>query len=154
MNKTNLLFGNLKLLVPQQQGAIYVYYSEIYYIVSDRPYIKISGSNKLSLIANESIKSLENQLPGNFFQCNKSSIINFSHVTRYRFHDNKQLYVVMSDGTEFTVSRRREKAFFEKEKFLFEKNYPSVMCSNCKKEDCNFEEIPLCMQIYTVEPTQ
>jgi two-component system, LytTR family, response regulator len=96
-----------KMALPTTQGLEYVELSKIVRCESDSNYTRIyQGDTNPTLIC-RTLKEVEELLEGtNFARIHHSHLINLDHLRKYVRSDGG--YVVMSDGSEITVSRSRK----------------------------------------------
>ena len=102
-----------RISIPHSKGITVVSTSEITRIEADNNYSNITFSNGNTLMVAKSIKEFENQLVAkNFIRIHKSSLINLDYLDRYTNTDGCS--VVMRDGTELLVSRRKQADFLKR----------------------------------------
>jgi two-component system LytT family response regulator len=66
------------------------------------------------LVIRETLDSLESRLdPAGFLRLHRSTLVNLSRVVELRHPPNAALSVVLRDGTELSVSRRRRDALLQ-----------------------------------------
>ena len=96
-----------KIALPTTQGVEYVEIVDIIRCESDSNYTRIyQGGTNPTLIC-RTLKEVEELLEGaNFARIHHSHLINLDHLRKYLRSDGG--YVVMSDGSEITVSRSRK----------------------------------------------
>jgi DNA-binding LytR/AlgR family response regulator len=85
----------------------------------------------------ESMASLEQHLPKGFFRCNPRAIINLCYFREYRY---VKKVIVMENGMEFPVSRRKLRLFRSKLPGLSPLRDPSLVStqnSNIKDSFCS-----------------
>ena len=74
---------------------------EIYYVESDRHIVHVHTSGE-TVNAYEQLETIMLSLPGNFFQCHKSYIVNMSHISY--IHSST---ILLKNGESVPVSRAR-----------------------------------------------
>lgn len=96
-----------KMALPTTQGLEYVDISKIVRCESDSNYTRIYQNDTAPTLICRTLKEVEELLEGaNFARIHHSHLINLDHLRRYVRSDGG--YVVMSDGSEITVSRSRK----------------------------------------------
>jgi two-component system, LytTR family, response regulator len=96
-----------KIALPTTQGVEYVEIAEIIRCESDSNYTRIYQSGSNPTLICRTLKEVEELLDGaNFARIHHSHLINLDHLRKYLRSDGG--YVVMSDGSEITVSRSRK----------------------------------------------
>jgi two-component system LytT family response regulator len=112
--KLEVLLGNRnsfeKIALPTLEGIDFVKIKEIVHCESDNNYTNIFLANGQKIVVSKTLKEYDEMLsPFNFFRIHKSSLINLSFLKKYRKGDGGT--VVMEDGVELEVSRRRKEDF-------------------------------------------
>jgi len=96
-----------KIALPTTQGIEYVEIAEIIRCESDSNYTRIFQAGTPPTLICRTLKEVEELLEGaNFARVHHSHLINLDHLRKYLRSDGG--YVVMSDGSEITVSRSRK----------------------------------------------
>jgi|GEM_PF-5583698 len=88
--------------------------NDVIYFESDGNYtlVKTQGNDK-KMVTAKILKEIEDKMnPEYFFRISKQYLINLMNMKEYK--NSIPIIVVMSDGSELTVARRRVKAFREK----------------------------------------
>lgn len=81
---------------------------DILYVEAARNYSYIHLSSNKKNICTKTLSDLEEMLKGKgFFRCHKSFMVNSLHITSYE----KSNLVVLSDGKEIPISRRKKESF-------------------------------------------
>jgi two-component system LytT family response regulator len=102
-----------KITIPSLNGFEFVEFEEIQYLQSESNYTRLALKSGRSILATRILGDFEDLLvPYGFFRVHKSFIVNLSHVQRYIRGEGG--IVVMQDGTEIDVSRRRKEEFLER----------------------------------------
>lgn len=84
---------------------------KILYLESDVNYTHIYTTSASRILAALTLGVIETRLDTkSFIRLSRSHIINLSYLSTYRLENNK-LIIRLSDGKEFTASRRRSKDF-------------------------------------------
>ncbi|MBN1339794.1 MAG: response regulator transcription factor [Bacteroidales bacterium] len=112
--KLEVLLGNMnsfeKIALPTMDGIIFVKIKEITRCESDNNYTNIFLSTGQKIIVSKTLKEYDDMLtPFNFFRIHKSYLINLAYLQRYKKGEGGS--VIMEDGTELEVSRRRKEEF-------------------------------------------
>jgi two-component system LytT family response regulator len=99
-----------KVTIPTLNGYEFIDFKEIVYFESDGNYTTLRLLNGKQVVATRSLASFEEILePYRFFRVHKSYLINLAFIRKYIKGDGGT--VVMEDGTEIDVSRRRKEEF-------------------------------------------
>lgn len=99
-----------KLAVPTSAGFLFLTTGEIIRLQSERNYTDFILSGNRKVVVTRSLKEYEDLLaPLGFFRVHHSHIVNLNHVTRYIRGEGG--YLVLSDGSNVDVSRRRKEDF-------------------------------------------
>lgn len=85
--------------------------SEISHIQANDHYLRLHDRHRFYLIR-KSLKRLQNELPDDFIQIHRSTIVNQQYVTRL-IKENGRLVVVLRNGTQLRVSASYEKAVLQ-----------------------------------------
>lgn len=103
-----------KLSVPTIEGLLLIPISDIVRLEGSGSYATIHTITKQKIIASKNLSEFEDILAGhpNFFRTHKSHLINLNHVLKYLRGEGGS--VIMSDGSEVEVARRRKEAFLER----------------------------------------
>lgn len=103
---------NKKLAIPDSSGIIFVKIRDIIRCESDGNYTKIYLNTGKKILASKTLGEYESMLEGDgFYRIHRSHLINLSHLKKYNKGDHS--FVVLSDGTECDVSRRKKSGFLE-----------------------------------------
>ena len=106
--KFNIVFHKQKMEISVKTGFIVHLYDELLYIVYDAPYCWLVLKGKKYMVET-SLQYIMDNLPKNdFFQCNRSVIVNINYCKEYR---REESVIVMDDYEEIRLSRRRVKSF-------------------------------------------
>lgn len=99
-----------KIALPTLEGIDFVKINEIIRCESDNNYTNIFLVGGQQILVSKTLKEYDEMLsPFNFFRIHKSSLINLGYLKKYRKGDGGT--VVMEDGSELEVSRRRKEDF-------------------------------------------
>ena len=102
-----------KITISALDGLYFLAIADILRIEADDNYSHIFTAGDQRFTVSKTIKHYEDMLDGeNFFRVHKSHIINLDYVKKFVKGDGG--YVVMNDGREITVSRRRRPSFTER----------------------------------------
>ena len=118
--KIKLLLSNLsndvgakKIVVPDNEGLNLIHLQDIVRCESDGDYTNIDLANGKRILSANTLGDYEDLLTNSgFFRIHRSSIINLSHIKKYIRGEGGS--VVMSDGSEVEVSRRKKAEFLDK----------------------------------------
>ena len=99
---------NKKIALPTNSGLEFVPVKDILRFEGYQKYTKIHISDGRTLLSSNNIGKFGNMLAEyGFYTTHKSHIINTSYVTRYK----NEGVVILSDGSEVPVSRRKKQEF-------------------------------------------
>lgn len=98
------------IAVPNSTGFKFINGKEIVYLHAKGAYTEIVCKNSNKFVSSQALKHYEDTLSkSQFFRTHHSYIINLSCIEQFRKDDGG--YVVMSDGSEVILSKRRKKDF-------------------------------------------
>ncbi len=114
--KLDLLLNNInrieKIALPSLNGIEFVKLIDIVRCESDNNYTTFYLRNKEKIVVSRTLKEYEDMLESKgFFRTHKSHIINLSYLKKYIKGEGGT--VIMEDGSEVAVSRRRKEDFME-----------------------------------------
>ena len=99
-----------KIALPTLDGINFVNIKEIIRCESDNNYTNIFLTGGRKFIVSKTLKEFDEMLsPFNFFRIHKSHLINLNYLQKYNKGEGG--YVIMEDGSELEVSRRRKDDF-------------------------------------------
>ncbi|MFN8357091.1 MAG: LytTR family DNA-binding domain-containing protein [Spirosomataceae bacterium] len=102
-----------RISIPSMKGLQFIPVEDIIWLASERNYTNFYLRNGQHLIASRTLKEFENLLvPYGFIRVHHSSLINSQHVVEYLRGEGGT--VILSDGTEVEVSKRRKQEFLTK----------------------------------------
>jgi two-component system, LytTR family, response regulator len=103
-----------KLSIPTTEGLLLIPISEIVRLEGSGSYAVIHTSTKQKIVASKNLSEFEELLAAqpHFFRIHKSHLINLNHVVRYLRGEGGS--VILSDGSEAEVARRRKEEFLER----------------------------------------
>jgi two-component system LytT family response regulator len=117
INKAGLPL-EMRLCLPTQKGFTIVKLEEIVYCEAKRSYTLFRFNNNKSIVISKPLFDYDKLLTETvFLRVHKSFLINLLHVKEYMRGEGGT--VVMSDGTEIEVSRRKKEQFLTKVKEFF-----------------------------------
>jgi two-component system, LytTR family, response regulator len=101
-----------KIPVPSMRGLVFVPIKEILYLSSEGNYTTIHLESKQKLVSSRNLGDYESILEQlHFFRIHHSTIINLTQIREYLKGEGGS--VILTDGTELDVSKRRKKEFLE-----------------------------------------
>ncbi len=101
-----------KIMLPNQNGFEFASVKDIIRLQSDSNYTTFYFMDKRKVIVSKTIKEYEEMLAGHdFFRVHQSHIINLNYIKSYTKGEGGS--VVMQDGSEIDVSRRRKDEFLK-----------------------------------------
>jgi two-component system LytT family response regulator len=104
---------NQKLLLPTHNKILAANISDVIRVESDSNYCAFHIINKPKTVVAKPLKEYENILaPFNFFRVHQSHLINL-HFVDY-FHPGLEEFVVLTNGDQIEVSRRRKAEFLQR----------------------------------------
>ena len=130
--KSKILFNDREMLIEERCKGICLNYRKIIDFTTDKPYIRVSATDKKIIYLDTTLSELEAQLPPFFFRCNQSSIVNLLLITAYRLYKRKYVLSTCFDK-EFSVSTQNREKFKELLFFFKTHNFNSEDCLCCKK---------------------
>ena len=99
-----------KITLPTLDGIIFVKIADISWLESDNNYTNFYLKDGKKIVVSKTLKEYDEMLtPFRFFRIHKSHMINLAYLERYRKGEGGS--VIMEDGTELEVSRRRKEDF-------------------------------------------
>lgn len=110
--------NEMKLCIPTLKGFIVLKLDDIIVCEAEKNYTIIHLRNKKPLIVSRPLLEYEKLLEGtNFLRVHKTYLINLQHVNEY--HRGEGGVVIMSNGAEVEISRRKKELFLSKIKGAF-----------------------------------
>lgn len=108
----------LQLCIPSIKGFQVVELIDIIYCEAENTYTYIHFKDGKKLLASRSLMDYELMLQDSlFFRTHKSYLVNMKHIKEYQKGEGG--FVVMSNGKELEVSRRKKESFIIKMKEVF-----------------------------------
>jgi two-component system, LytTR family, response regulator len=102
-----------KISVPTQKGLQFLSKDQILYVEADKNYTTFYMNNQPAIVVSKTLKEFENVLENaGFFRIHHSTIINLNHIVEYIKGEGGS--VIMSNGAELEVSRRRKQEFLDR----------------------------------------
>lgn len=109
----NSLRRNKKIAIPASEGLVFISPSEIISLTADGSYTSITLASGKKILSTRHLKEYEVQLPSaSFIRVHHSHIINLEYVNQYQRGEGG--YVMMSDGSEIMISKRKKKDFLDR----------------------------------------
>jgi two-component system, LytTR family, response regulator len=110
IQKLNAQFD--KIPIPSMRGLLFLPVKEILYLISEGNYTSIFLENKQKIVSSRNLGDYETLLDNlHFFRIHHSTIINLSQIREYLKGEGGS--VILSDGTELDVSKRKKKEFLD-----------------------------------------
>lgn len=110
--------GKLKLCIPSQKGFQVVNLSEIIYFEASGNYTNFHFTGRSVICASKPIHEFESLLEDSgFVRVHKSFVVNLEHVKEYIRGEGGN--VIMSNGHDVEVSRRKKEVFMERMKEFY-----------------------------------
>ncbi len=102
-----------RIAITDKQEIRFVNVSDIVRCQSDNNYTKIYLLNGERYVVSKTLKEYENLLPqSKFFRVHQSHLVNMDHVSKFLREEGG--YVVMRNGDQLEISRRKKEDFFKK----------------------------------------
>lgn len=102
-----------RIALPSGRGMDFVEAEEIMYCSAESNYTHVVLSDNKKYTLSKTLKDVEQMLEHmNFFRVHQSYLINFKYLQRYIRDDGG--YVVMSDGRQIPIAKRRKEEFLAK----------------------------------------
>jgi two-component system LytT family response regulator len=102
-----------KIAIPTGYGFEFIQLSQILSLKADGSYTCISLTGRNKILSTRHLKEYESLLPSTeFIRIHHSHIINLEHVKHY--HRGEGGSVIMDDGSEIMVSKRKKKDFLDR----------------------------------------
>ncbi|MDR1666496.1 MAG: LytTR family transcriptional regulator [Bacteroidales bacterium] len=109
----SIVFHELKMDISVRRGGRMYYYTDVLYVVYEKPYCVIYCKDEKKCLVYMPLGTMQSNLPGMFFRCNRSVIVNLCKIARYDY--GKKPEITMENGQKFALAHRR-KAEFKKHK--------------------------------------
>jgi two-component system LytT family response regulator len=110
LQKLNAQFD--KIPIPSVRGIYFLPVKDILYLTSEGNYTTIFLENKQKIVSSRNLGDYENILESlSFFRIHHSTLINLGHIREYLRGEGGS--VLLTDGTELDVSKRKKKEFLE-----------------------------------------
>lgn len=101
-----------KIPIPSMRGLQFIKVTDILYLSSDGNYTTIYLNDKQKIVSSKNLGDYESLLDNlHFFRIHHSTIINLSHIKEYLKGEGGS--VILTDGSELDVSKRKKKEFLE-----------------------------------------
>lgn len=102
-----------RIALPSGRGIEFVEASEIMYCNAESNYTHVILTNNRKYTLSKTLKDVEEMLEHlDFFRVHQSFLINFAFLARYLRDDGG--YVVMKDGVQIPIAKRRKEEFLSK----------------------------------------
>ncbi len=96
-----------RLALSTAEGVYFINLKDIVWMEASGAYTKFKIAGQKPIVVSKLLKEYEDLLADlDFLRVHQSSLVNMHHITRYIKGDGGQL--LMSDGTEIEVSRRKK----------------------------------------------
>jgi two-component system LytT family response regulator len=108
----------MKLCIPTFKGFAILKLEDIIYCEAEKNYTIIHLKDKKNIIVSRPLLEYENILEGTtFLRIHRTFLINLQHVTEY--HRGEGGVIIMSNGTEVEISRRKKDMFLTRIREIF-----------------------------------
>jgi len=109
--------GERRLCIPSLRGFMIVNLENIIYCEAERSYTVFHCKNKKTIMASRPLADYDQLLSdADFMRVHKSFLINLEHIKEYQRGEGGM--VILSNGIEIEVSRRKKDLFLERIKTL------------------------------------
>ena len=110
--------SEMRLVLPTFKGFIVLKLNEIIYCEAERSYTNFHLNNGKTILVSKPLLDYDYLLKDtSFFRVHKSFLVNLDHVREYERGEGGM--VIMDNGAEIEVSRRRKELFLQKIKEAF-----------------------------------
>ena len=110
--------SQMRLCLPTMKGFVILKLEEIIYCEAERSYTVFHLENKKTITVSKPLLDYDNLLQDtSFLRVHKSFLVNLHHVREYQRGEGG--VVIMSDGAEIEISRRKKEVFLMKVKEVF-----------------------------------
>lgn len=110
--------SEMRLCLPTLKGFVILKLEEIIYCEAERSYTVFHLANNKTIIVSKPLLDYDNLLQDtSFLRVHKSFLVNLHHVREYQRGEGG--LVIMSNGAEIEISRRKKEAFLLKVKEVF-----------------------------------
>ena len=104
-----------RISINTNEGISFIDPSDIIHCTADGAYCKIASRQDGKIFVSKTLGEIESQLnPAQFIRIHASHVINMEHIKKFLKDDGG--FVLMSDGTQIPVSRRKKQEFMERVK--------------------------------------
>jgi two-component system, LytTR family, response regulator len=101
-----------KIALPTGKGLQFVAKEELMYVTAEKNYTIFHVQNGQDLVVSKTMKDFEEILENaGFFRIHHATMVNFAHIQEYVKGEGGS--VIMSNGTELEVARRRKQDFLD-----------------------------------------
>lgn len=106
---------NAKILInTMKDGMQIIYAKEVVGVESIGNYTSFHLLNNQKILSSKTLSNFEDKLLGiNFFRIHRSFIINLQYIDRIKQDDERGFFVVMKNGLDYDIARRRRKEFLQ-----------------------------------------
>lgn len=106
---------NAKILInTMKDGMQIIYAKEVVGVESVGNYTSFHLLNNQKVLSSKTLANFEDKLLGiNFFRIHRSFIINLQYIDRIKQDDERGFFVVMKNGLDYDIARRRRKEFLQ-----------------------------------------
>tara|TARA_R110000787_G_scaffold138645_1_gene252312 strand:+ start:397 stop:1143 length:747 start_codon:yes stop_codon:yes gene_type:complete len=117
LEKNNTLLHHLintsnqanKLMIPTNDGFLFVNFEEILHMEGYDGYTKIHLENTSEILSSYNIGKFEKMVTDNFYKCHKSHIINLHKVAEFK----NEGYIILENRKKIPVSKTKRKEFLQ-----------------------------------------
>ena len=129
-----IVFHDLKMEIPADTGIAFHSYSELMYIIFDKPYCRLYFTGNAKYRVEVSLQCMLDNLPdAAFLKCKRSSVLNICHCQKLK--KNPPL-AVMPDGAEIRLTQQNVLKFKRMMDNLSCISPPCQGCYTCTIEKC------------------
>ncbi|MGL4632159.1 MAG: LytR/AlgR family response regulator transcription factor [Leadbetterella sp.] len=101
-----------KIALPSTKGVQFINKEDLIYVKAEKNYCTFYLKNETEIVVSKTLKEYEDQLENlGFFRIHHGTMINLHHILEYIKGEGGT--VIMSNGTELEVARRRKQDFLD-----------------------------------------
>jgi two-component system LytT family response regulator len=103
-----------KIMLPTLDGLQIFYTKDIIKVEAEHNYTIFHLVNNKKIMSSKTLSNFEDKLiTQKFFRIHRSFMINLSYLNCVKHDEERGFYVILSDGSELEIARRRRKEFMQ-----------------------------------------
>ena len=123
---SKIVFIDKKMIIPTKTGTIYRYYSELKYVIFDKPYCSFHFADGDIYIVEDNLCNIMENLPEDIFlKCKRAAILNVCYCKELKTNPPTAL---MRDGKEIRLSKCNVPDF---KNMMINAKQASPLCKKC-----------------------